>query len=154
MLRQSWSQALLSFDGRINRARYWLLPLAPFVPALAAAILAVLIFGDPRASWPVLYPAILVSAVAGVACTVKRLHDRNKSGHWAWLYLGGPFLTAAIDNATGHTDDFTVFTAIGAALVLWMVVDLGFLPGTEGANDYGPNPLVLPEVATTTESET
>ncbi len=47
------------------------------------------------------------------AVTVKRYHDRNKSGWWAWLVL---------------------IPVIGW---LWQLVELGFFAGTPKANRYG-----------------
>ncbi|MEO1397450.1 MAG: hypothetical protein AAFU56_01120, partial [Pseudomonadota bacterium] len=36
---------------------------------------------------------------------------------------------------------FWVVTAIGFGLSIWALVDLGFLRGTDGPNEYGEDPL-------------
>ena len=48
---------------------------------------------------------------------IKRCHDRGRSG---WFLL----------------------IALIPLVNLWLVVELIFLPGTDGSNDYGENPLV------------
>ena len=48
---------------------------------------------------------------------IKRCHDRGKSGWWCLLLLI-PFVN-----------------------IIWAVVDLGILEGTDGPNEYGPDPL-------------
>ena len=55
--------------------------------------------------------------LAGIMLHIKRCHDRGKSGWWCLLL---------------------VIPIVG---FIWAVVDLGILPGTIGANDYGPDPL-------------
>ena len=54
-----------------------------------------------------------IAIISSIALTIKRLHDRNKSAWW--------FLLAFVP----------VFGA------LWYLVEVGFLPGTQGANKYG-----------------
>lgn len=53
----------------------------------------------------------------GLALSIKRWHDRDKSGWWvliAFVPLVGP---------------------------IWALVETGFLEGTKGPNQYGPDPL-------------
>jgi uncharacterized membrane protein YhaH (DUF805 family) len=81
----------------------------------------------------------------------KRLHDRNKNSWWLlvfWLVpfaliCGGLSLILFDDPRTGRTGDFaTGSILIFASLLpaLWGIVELGILPGTKGANLYGPDP--------------
>jgi len=53
-----------------------------------------------------------------LAVYTKRWHDRNKSGWWSLILL---------------------IPIVGP---IWMLVELGFLRGTEGTNNYGPDPIV------------
>jgi uncharacterized membrane protein YhaH (DUF805 family) len=55
---------------------------------------------------------------ASLMLGVKRAHDRNRSG-WFLLLSFVPVLN------------------------LWPLIELGFLRGTVGTNDYGPDPLAL-----------
>jgi uncharacterized membrane protein YhaH (DUF805 family) len=84
---------------------------------------------------------------ASVPLVVKRLQDRNKSRHYAWL-LYGPALISAIGDKVGFTGTAPELNMLGYALALfnliigiWFFVELGFLRGTPGPNGYGPDPL-------------
>ncbi|MEI9926082.1 MAG: DUF805 domain-containing protein [Bradyrhizobium sp.] len=89
-------------------------------------------------------------AVIGVwfvaATTVKRLHDRNKSGWWILAFLGAPALLGnivdRIDDDSYLTTAFTLSFAYAAfGLKAWGVVELMFLRGTHEPNRFGPDPL-------------
>lgn len=134
---QSWLHHAFGFRGRANRAKFWLIPL---VPLLAWVALAALIFSVTDGPIGSLSAGLLVlGGVATIwvvlAVSVRRLHDRNKSGHWAWLYLGVPALL------NGLSSDPTGLTLIGFVITIWYLVDCGFLRGTRGPNRYGPDPL-------------
>jgi uncharacterized membrane protein YhaH (DUF805 family) len=112
---------LLSFQGRIRRMHYWLgaIGAGVVVGVIASILLSMAGFaeGSPNglilAVLGVLYIAELYVALA---LAVKRAHDRDKSG---W------------------------FIAIGLIPIvgpLWLLVELGFLDGTQGPNKYGPSP--------------
>jgi uncharacterized membrane protein YhaH (DUF805 family) len=59
----------------------------------------------------------ILTFLAGFMLHIKRCHDRGKSGWWCLLLLI-PFVG-----------------------LIWAIVDLGILAGTEGENEYGPDPL-------------
>jgi uncharacterized membrane protein YhaH (DUF805 family) len=65
----------------------------------------------------VLFVFGIVALWISIAVAVKRYHDRNKSGWWV----------------------FIVFVPIIGGI--WYLVECGFLRGTPGPNDYGPDPL-------------
>jgi uncharacterized membrane protein YhaH (DUF805 family) len=75
---------------------------------------------------------LLPLVVSLTAVGIKRLHDRDKSGRWLLpMYLVPViFYLAPI---------FTV--AAASALIIWPLVEFGFLRGTQGPNTYGPDPL-------------
>ena len=98
-----------SYKGRVNRKRYLLSGLlltpiclfAGFVPDSYGIIALVFaIFGG--------YMGLMVS--------IKRAHDRNRSGHFCWLFLV-PILS------------------------LWPAIELMFFKGTSGANRFGADML-------------
>ena len=64
--------------------------------------------------WLLLFVVVFWIALA---INVKRYHDRNKSGWWVLILL---------------------VPAIGS---LWNLIECGFLSGTAGPNNYGPDPL-------------
>lgn len=122
---------LFSFQGRINRARFWLVHLGIFVVEAiiislmggGAAIMSgnyeqvIVVFGGATGFvWAIV--GVLVFWIS-LAVGVKRWHDRNKTGWWM-LILFVP--------------------VIGG---LWYLIECGFLKGTTGPNIYGPDPLIV-----------
>jgi uncharacterized membrane protein YhaH (DUF805 family) len=67
---------------------------------------------------------------------VKRLHDRGRSGHWAWLLL------LAILPGLPSSEFYPLVGLLGAfaAIVIPVlaVVSLGLFRGQEGSNRFGP----------------
>ena len=134
-----WKSLFLSLDGRTNRQPFWLGLLAMII---ATWVLEFVLFGafgvslmptvDPNAD-----PAAAAAAASAmmskmivpmgilwliiiwpaICLYAKRWHDRDKSGWWSLIGL---------------------VPIIGG---IWMLVELGFLPGTEGPNRFGPDPL-------------
>jgi uncharacterized membrane protein YhaH (DUF805 family) len=98
----------------------------------------------------IFYIAATPIAVIGIwfvaATTVKRLHDRDKSGWWIVAFLVAP---ALLGNIVDRIDDDS-FAATALALSLayaafglkaWGIVELLFFRGTSGPNRFGPDPL-------------
>ena len=120
---------LFSFQGRINRAKFWLVHVVMWI---VLGIVFGVIFGGAAMSQPdpakmmqgVGTGASIVLAVVYVLCIwiglavgVKRWHDRNKSGWWVLIAF---------------------VPVIGG---LWYLIECGFLRGTTGPNTYGADPL-------------
>ena len=118
---------LFSFQGRANRARFWLVNVGLMV--VEAIVFGVagggaMASGDPSAAMAsmgvlgiVCLLVFIVLFWIGLAIAVKRWHDRGKSGWWVLIAL---------------------VPVIGG---LWYIVECGFLKGTTGANAYGADPL-------------
>jgi uncharacterized membrane protein YhaH (DUF805 family) len=76
--------------------------------------------------------------ISGVMIGIKRLHDRDKSGWWLLVF----FLLPAVLSGLGTTIGFAIlFSLASLAVSIWGVVELGFLRGSAGPNQYGPDPL-------------
>ena len=111
-------------EGRISRRILWrrlFLPVAVLMP-IALYISFVFVsanFGlggiQAESSSFVFFFALIAWPI--VAVSVKRLHDRNKSGWWMLVALV-PYIGW-----------------------IWYVVDVALLDGTHGSNDFGPDPL-------------
>ena len=110
-----WGDLLFKFDGRINRGKYWLGILTIYVVVWAVAIIAALT--NSTFLWVVAGIIILIAIWPSLALQVKRWHDRDKSGWWILIQL---------------------IPLVGA---IWALVENGFLAGTPGPNQYGPDPL-------------
>ncbi len=118
---------LFSFKGRAHRAHWWAatgaligLGLIVVLPLLAAAGAGVEEpdFGSDEVSGVavlVILAVYLLILWVSLAIGVKRWHDRDKSGAWMFLALI-PFGS------------------------LWILIECGFLPGTDGPNQYGGDP--------------
>lgn len=115
---------LVGFKGRIGRGGWW------FGQLIGLAIIGVLFamslaLHDPNRTetsnndflFFVILAACLVSiAVINICSTVKRYHDRGKSGWWYFVSLI-PFIGG-----------------------IWQLIECGFCSGDDGDNDFGPPP--------------
>ena len=77
-----------------------------------------------------IYPALFY---AGACVLSKRLHDRGRSGWWAAAVLVS--VVAVWPHPSGFLD-FVFFLVL-----VWAFVELALMPGEQGANRYGVNPL-------------
>ena len=168
-----WTSFLFGFQGRINRARIWLGVLAIFcwmifVLMVAASLGALLgatgsfslgvndVFRlvDPetyRSHAPAHLP-ILVIKTAGsslflwvyLAISVKRLHDRDKSGWWMVPFFAVPSLyNQFADRLPDSYADLPLAIA-AAVLCLWGFIEMYCLKGSRKTNRFGADPLTPP----------
>jgi uncharacterized membrane protein YhaH (DUF805 family) len=83
-----------------------------------------------------------------IALSVKRLHDRDRSGAWVFLQIllllvALTILVVAIAAPGADWAKILVWPIGIIALVfsVWLFVEMGFLRGTQGPNRFGPDPL-------------
>ena len=149
----SWTTLFFSFQGRINRSKYWLTVVVSFAVWIAYAVVGLLMVGrvDPdfkdfdNLSTPtiVIFAVIAAIIVIGaiwswLAVSVKRLHDRDKSGWWLLLFW-------LLPSALGL---LPVLNLVGFAISIWAFVEFGCLRGTDGSNRFGPDPTNAPTAPT------
>jgi len=119
---------LFSFQGRINRAKFWLVHVVMWVIVLVVfgAILgSAAVSSDPQAALQsvgavgglILFVVYVLALWIGLAIAAKRWHDRNKSAWWILI----------------------IFVPVVGGL--WYLIECGFLRGTTGPNKFGPDPL-------------
>lgn len=147
----SMSQLLFSFTGRLNRKPYWLtalcLILVIFVIITIVFVVggASILAGDLSGLGAMLFVLLLAYIPLlwiGLALGAKRLHDRNKSGWWLLLFW---FVPMILQGAGEQIDGIGfVLTLAGVGISIWGLVEIGFLRGTVGPNQYGPDPLEGP----------
>jgi len=108
---------LFSFEGRVPRRCFWAVSLSMSAVFYGMAFLLATMFGheSPIVSIGILvmYPPIIWISLA---VTIKRWHDRDKSGFWIFINL---------------------IPIIGP---VWAFVETGCLRGTFGDNRFGPDP--------------
>ncbi len=105
-----------SFEGRINRAKWWIGAIALAVIQMAVQGIIMSMVNQNDALIPLII-LILVFLYPFMAVYAKRWHDREKSGWWSLIIL---------------------VPVVGG---IWILVELGILKGTDGPNKYGPDPL-------------
>jgi uncharacterized membrane protein YhaH (DUF805 family) len=117
-----------TWQGRASRSEYWFFILYSFIVQIAAMVVDNVLgttfsITDPGTGeaismgygW-IYILAALANFLPGLAVLVRRLHDTGRSGWWYWIAL---------------------VPLIGAILLLvWFCSR-----GTQGANQYGPDPL-------------
>ena len=159
------TQLLFSFKGRINRKPWWLSSLgAGFAASLLTAILEAVARSagetivnpvthqfEPTGIFGLAISLIaLVNAWIAFALSVKRLHDRGRTGWWLlWQILIIVVAVILIMVAiTVPEEQGLLWYALASAAILaafaisvWLFVQIGFLKGTEGPNRFGPDPL-------------
>ena len=170
-----WNWYLFRFNGRINRAKLWLaVPIILcwmlFLAGLSVASGIVsggngASFGfdiddifrvvDPVSwrslSWSYL-PTLAIKTIATslfvwvyFATSIKRLHDRDRSGWWMVPFFVVPGL---YNQFAGRLPDswLDLPLALSAfALCIWGFVEMYFLRGSRKTNRFGPNPLQRPD---------
>jgi uncharacterized membrane protein YhaH (DUF805 family) len=148
----NWRTLAFSFRGRLNRAKYWLvLLIGMVVSAICIGVEASLIpglqmgiYGSPGGIMAVIGLTTIVLLFvlwSSLAIGCKRLHDRNKSAVWLLLFWLAPSVLYAIGQSIGANGAGAFVALVGAAIAVWGLVEIGFLKGTDGPNDFGPDPL-------------
>jgi uncharacterized membrane protein YhaH (DUF805 family) len=148
------SQLLFSFSGRLNRKPYWLTTLAMIAVLLVAAIVVMIVAGGAMAlsgngssglaglGLGIILVLIIIYIPLlwiGLSLGAKRLHDRNKSAWWLVLFWLVPGVLQGVGEQVGTIG--LVLSIAAFAISIWGLVEIGFLRGTVGPNQYGPDPL-------------
>lgn len=148
---------LLSFEGRITRARFWLgfviYVLASSV-IYAFAVVTASLWPRPdqphETLWTIAFVCGALLAIIGMlnafawllAVGTKRLHDRAKSGAWMLVFIVPYWGLEIASDALGDNRAIAIGLSIaGWAFGVWALVELGLLRGTDGPNQYGDDPL-------------
>ena len=104
----------VDFTGRAARSEFWFWTLFAVLASIAGGAIDFVLFPDVLAS-PVQSIVGLVLFLPGLAVSIRRLHDIDRTGWWFLL----------------------VFTVIGLiVLLVW-----NCMRGTLGPNRFGPDPL-------------
>ncbi len=103
----------VTFSGRAVRSEYWFWVLFTVLATLAAGILDAAIFPNSSVS-PLTSVFDVATFLPGLAVSIRRLHDIDRTGWWILIAL----------------------TLIGVFLLIYWACKRG----TAGANRYGPDP--------------
>ena len=101
----------VTFSGRARRSEYWFFVLFNLIASFVASAL------DMAMGTMILQVLVgLGLLLPGISVTVRRLHDKDKSGWWYWLIL--------------------------IPLIGWIVLLVWFVQqGSDGDNRFGPDPV-------------
>jgi len=104
-----------NFNGRAGRSEFWWYVLFAIIASVVLALVDNLVFRN-IIGVPILGPIFsLATIIPGIAVSVRRLHDKDKSG---WFIL------------------ISLIPLVGAiVLLVWYATE-----GTPGDNQYGPPP--------------
>ena len=168
----NWTWYLFRFEGRINRAKLWLamLVILGWMMFLAGLTLATGIvsggasFGfslddlfrvvDPATyhswSWTGL-PLLLVKVIGTslflwvyFATSIKRLHDRDKSGWWMVPFFVIPGLSNQFAERLPDSHLMLLPGIFALGLGIWGFVEMYCLKGSRKTNRFGADPLAPP----------
>ena len=134
MTLQQW---LFSIKGRIGRRDFWIWIAIWAVTMVTLFSLAGGGLVDLQTAAFMLVCLLWPTA----AVTIKRLHDRGKSGLWAllmvlaWMLLGGNW------SMLPGVWQWGVGRFIPTLIIVMMLIDLGAFVGTQGENKYGKETL-------------
>ena len=160
---------LFGFEGRINRAKYWLASLMILASMILSLLLLTVIClshgiatgplsvnlvgisasvqltddDAPAAMFPRIATLIMTLAFGWCYATtsIKRLHDRNKSAWWIVTYLVVPGLYGQFGDWFGDSWPAAFIGYATYIALLWGLIEMCCLRGTRGPNRFGPDPL-------------
>jgi uncharacterized membrane protein YhaH (DUF805 family) len=76
-----------------------------------------------------------------LATSIKRLHDRDRSGWWMIPFFVVPGLFDQFSDLLPDSNWVLPFTVAASVLWLWGLVEMFCVPGSTGDNRFGPDPL-------------
>jgi uncharacterized membrane protein YhaH (DUF805 family) len=158
-----WRLTFTSFDGRIGRKEFWFRLFVLIGLQGVSFVLIVLLFSafleNQKPNWSesqttmdivaALFPALLIWFAIGLwptlAVFTKRWHDQDKSGWWnlsapPFVFFAAVVITLVVFS-TGYEGPLLILLPIALwASIIWTIIALGFIRGTNGPNRYGPDP--------------
>jgi uncharacterized membrane protein YhaH (DUF805 family) len=165
-----YGRSLFAFEGRINRAKFWLamLNILGLMMLLSVLIITVgKLFGGPnsfsfdikdifvafdpesyRLLTAISLGSVIVKAIGALLFlwiylvnAIKRLHDRNKSAWWMLLFFGLPGLFDQFADRLGDSYPVIFVALVSFVFCVWGFIELCFLRGARGTNRFGADPL-------------
>ena len=148
---------LTTSEGRIGRQQWWIGVVAMIVVGIIASIvIGIISFGNATIFGWLVVLLNLALLWPSYNIGMKRRHDRDNDGMDLKIMLGVGVLLNIL-TATGIGSSvvdigggvmmpqpalwLTIINLLFAVFAIYMLVQLGFLKGTTGANTYGSDPL-------------
>ncbi len=135
---------LFSFQGRIDRQTFWIWNCCYYAMIVAFGIVANYLF--PGSAVLILPLFLLLVLIPDLAITAKRWHDRDKTSWWLLLNIPviiGRMSIPVVDSALAASETPVYETLISATALMcgcWILIECGFMKGTDGDNRFGKEP--------------
>ncbi len=157
------------FTGRSRRMEFWMFTLGVFLLYLLLMVIAMIVgfgaMGMATASsggvaaggmmgflasigiLAIVFVAVWLGLIIPtLAVQVRRLHDTDRSGWWVMIYWGPVILSwvlniGATANGNAGVSVFGVILSLVGFIGAIVLLVFWCLPGTNGPNSYGPDPL-------------
>ncbi len=147
------------FSGRSRRAEFWFFILFMVILLIVASVIDGLVLGSNGPG--ILYFVVAIAhLIPGIAVSIRRLHDIDRTGLWVLLFWLAPLLVSLIGMILMGGSIFMMMSGddtaaiaglatMGAGFMLIALLDLVIIivaivfyvtPGTLGPNRYGPPP--------------
>ena len=143
-----FNRLYLTTDGRIGRQDFWIGAVGLFIVGIVLAFLVgslFIMFG--LVAMILMFIVQLAFAYPAYCLMAKRFQDRNKPGKFAAILIGLGLLIALFgmlgltgNPLTGGNAFGWLLNLVQLVVSIWFLVELGFLRGTTGDNEYGPDP--------------
>lgn len=150
-------QRYFDFSGRSARAEYWQF-MGIYVLALAVAYVLDLALSGPYGTPTLTVLVVLICIVPAYTASVRRLHDRGRTGRWIIAHIALTVTALVLIAAVARTRYTTTGDLLQTISRIVGLCNLGlsvFLlfelvrRGYGGSNEYGADPLMHPADAPT-----
>jgi uncharacterized membrane protein YhaH (DUF805 family) len=147
---KSGFEKYFDFTGRASRSEFWWWILFCFLLSFGCALIDIS-FGWGKTSidgnGPLATLSVVITFLPSLAVSVRRLHDSDRSAWWLWGPFVGwsVFLFVIFIAVSGRNDEsellalFVGAAGLGLLGVSTVVFVFYCLPGSRGANRYGPS---------------
>jgi len=139
----------MTTEGRIGRQDFWIGVVGLIVVGIVATVIIGGIFGMLSRTALILTFIVQIALAYPAYCLMgKRFQDRDKPGTYAAILIGLGLLVALLaiigltgNPATGGNWFGWILNLAQLVVAIWFLIELGFLRGTNGDNQYGADPI-------------
>ena len=160
----------MGFEGRINRAKWWLGAIilavigvilswilakilgASLIPPEGTTVNPDLVGSYVRKLAIAQLIVFIILVYPGLSIMMKRLNDRDRPSWYAYVFLApsvlsillglvGLTMTTTATGGAGPSSLGWIINLLSLAIGIWALIELGILKGTAGPNQHGPDPL-------------
>ena len=144
-----FNRLYMTTDGRIGRQDFWIGVVGLLVVGIVVTVIIASTFGMlSRTAMILSFIVQLVFAYPAYCLMGKRFQDRDKPSTYAAILIGLGLLVSLLailgltgDPLTGGNWFGWILNLAQLAVAIWFLIELGFLRGTAGDNQYGPDPV-------------